>query len=706
MSEPMASASKTVLQANESLKEAKKQISQYSAQAIKNNEVLKQAKEAVSEAKKQYSENNKEIKRAKNLIDEYSKSTGLSKNQIKENNKAKIIAQQTLSRLTKEQINNTEVLKQAQGNLEKYKKISEDNNKNLETARAKTREYSAAISAQNKHIAQGQKSINSFGQGAIKAIDGAIIKTIKLGAVLATTTLAIASKMGFSEAMDMEGYKAQLVTATKDTEKAGQLMASAVEFANKTPFETGEVVGATAKMEAYGISSTKWLADVADMAGATNKGIDQATEAMADAVMGEFERLKEFGIKKEELIANASKKYGDGVVFNKKGQVLDQIKLEEILQSTMQEKYKGGAESMANTAKGLWSTISGVTKSSLSNIIGMQNDGTVRQGSLYEMLKEQMQLVVNVLNKWQSDGTIQKISEIVMSSVKSIISIIKICYNFISDNSNIITAILIFIGTIYATVKAFALLKAIIFVVSVVMGILNGTLMMSPLAIVAIAIGAVVAVGYLLYSNWNYLVTKAKELWDWFTNLIKGTSDFALILMGPIAPILLLIKHFDKLKEVVGNAWGFVKGILGIEDKKVELGVEKTENSKETVDKKITQETSKTEGPNKNKEEFNVVANSKKIGNVKPQEISKENIPNQYKDKFNVTANSKKEINNIKSQETSINTESESNNKKDKATQNIVINLNGDFYGMNDFNEKIAEAVVKMLEQNKANVVG
>jgi hypothetical protein len=224
-----------------------------------------------------------------------------------------------------------------------------------------------------REMKKSRNQVNKWGKAMSKNIDKAVKNTAKLRGAMAISVAALATKAGFTEAFNMEGYRVQLETAVKDTKKAGQLMAESVEFANKTPFETGSVVEATAKMEAYGISSRRWLGDVADMAGATNKSIDQATEAMADAVMGEWERLKEFGIKKDMLVAAASKKYGDQVVFNNKGQVIDQIKMQEILQETMKKKFGGGAKALSKTTKGMWSTITGITKSSLSKIVAPNN---------------------------------------------------------------------------------------------------------------------------------------------------------------------------------------------------------------------------------------------------------------------------------------------------------------------------------------------
>lgn len=613
MSPSLRAASKVVKQAQEKVKEAKDALKKYGEQSVKSGEQLKEAKAKVAELTKQHGKNSDEVK-------------------------------------------------EAQKQVEKYKNEVEEANRKIKEAKEKIREQTAAISENNKKIKEGQKTLEGWGKKAIGSIDNVIAKTVKFGMAMIVAAGTFAGVTGFSQAFDMEGYKMQLTTAVKSTEKAGELMVRAVKYANNTPFETGEVVEATAKMEAMGASSVKWLGDVADMAGATNKGMIQATEAMIAARKGEFERLKEFGIDKELLMAEAAKKYGRNVVFNKRGQIKDRLKLEETLQSVMKQKFEGGADKQGKTFKGLWSTITGVTKAALAKIVGMNEDGTIKQGSLYEKLKEKMELVVAILNKWMEDGTIDRIADGVIAAAGKMIEIFKGLYDFISKYRTWIEAILIFVGTIYSVVKVFTLLKAVIGAVTIVIGLLNGTLTLTPLGAVALAVGALVTVGYLLYKNWETVVSWGKSLWDWLKNLVTGVSDFKLILTGPIAPLLLLIKHFEEVKEMASKAWGFIKNIFGVKDKEISLEVDE---KNKTVSKKT--------------EEKNI----------------------NYRNNFVKPETSK--------QKSGIISESNKKAKKDeKKNENggITVIIEGDIYGFDDFKEKVAEAIIKLNNVNKSNVVG
>jgi len=81
------------------------------------------------------------------------------------------------------------------------------------------------------------------------------------------------------------------------------------QFAATTPFQLDEVTAAFIKMANQGFVPTREeLVKLGDLASSTGKSFDQLAEALLDAQTGQFERLKEFGIK-----ASAN---GDKVTFS------------------------------------------------------------------------------------------------------------------------------------------------------------------------------------------------------------------------------------------------------------------------------------------------------------------------------------------------------------------------------------------------------
>ncbi len=546
-------------------------------------------------------------------------------------------SKQKLESLNNSTEKNSKEIERAAKEVEKYQKALDEKKKSIDQVKAATKIYKTELGKLRKAQRNVQQSFDSMKKSAMKGMDSIVKKAGQAGVAVA----GIAAGLGLKEAFDMEGYKVQLETAVKDTKLAGKLMSDAVKFANKTPFETGEIVSATALMETYGMSSKRWLSDIADMAGGTNKGMMQATEAMADAMMGEYTRMQEFGIRKEFVMAEAAKKYGENVVFNGKGQILDRIKMQEVLQKYLQSKFKGGAEALSKTTKGLWSTVKGITKSSLAQIVGMQTDGTIKIGSLYDKLQKEIQKVVATLNKWAEDGTIQEIGEKITFAFTKVFQILKGLFDFLNRFKGFIEPVLVFVGVIYATVKAFQALSVIMKVVSVVAGLLNGTLMISPLGWIAIAIGAVIGALYILWRNWESIIGVFKNAWNWVKNLIDV---------------------FGNLKDKIKGAWSFVKGIFG--DKEVNVNVNKKESSLQKY----------AQGG---------IANKPSIFGEAGPEIA---IP------LNNTPRSKNLLNEA--------------NKKVGGGSGVTVVIQGDVYGFEDFQEKVAEAIVKIANHLGPNVAG
>lgn len=368
-------------------------------------------------------------------------------------------------------------------------------------------------------------------------------------------SLGIASLgAGIFEGMDYESYKVQLITATKDTQKASQLMREAIAFANKTPFETGQIIEATAKFESMGLSAKKWLGITADMAGATSKDMIQGVEAVIDAVAsGEFERLKEFGLSKKTLEDLDT----SGKVFNNQGQVIDQLALTELLFTEMEKRYKGGAEALSKTTKGLWSTVTGVFKNSLAKIVGVTDDGFVRSGSLLDSFRNVIEKVANKLVDWQQNGTIEKISakfdsflakaKGVFGYIANLIDIVK--QKFIEWNADgTIDAIKERLGNIFKNVIDF-----IPTAINLVLGFIDSLNWVLP--IIAGIVAGVKTWG--IVSNITSiavdLLAKKQAILNTVSKIFNKTAwsnPWVLVIGLIVGAITFLILNFDKVKSV------------------------------------------------------------------------------------------------------------------------------------------------------------
>lgn len=402
---------------------------------------------------------------------------------------------------------------------------------------------------------------NTISKFAQKASD-AFKKVAKVGAVGIGAGGIAAAGVGFKEAFDLEGYRLQLETATKDTKKAADIMSYAMSLANKTPFEGGQLVEGATKFEAMGMSAKKWLPLVGDMAAATNKDFDQAIEALIDAQSGELERLKEFGIKKADIVSKANEMFSGAQVVANNGQITDQAKFNDAMVALMESKFTGGMEKQAGTVKGLWSTVTGVFKSSMANIVGITEEGTVKSGSAMDFLKDKIKGVSEKFTQWQSDGTIDAIAVKITDVLSVAFRIFGGAIGFVKNNINWILPVMaglvgafVAFNVITAVVSGFSAFQKIVKGVTAAQGILNFVMAANPIALVAIAIGILVAAGVALWKNWDTIKVKAQELYDKIQPVFAAIGDF----IGGI---------FSGVKEKVGAVFDwFSEKIQWVKDK-------------------------------------------------------------------------------------------------------------------------------------------
>ena len=154
------------------------------------------------------------------------------------------------------------------------------------------------LEKQSKKSERTNKKLgNSF--GALKSI-----------VTLFAGSLAIKKFVDTAGAFESMAISLEVVTGSAD--KAVMAMSGITEFAKNTPFQVQEITAAFIKLKALGIEPTEEkLRSFGDTSSAMGKSLNQMIEAVADAATGEFERLKEFGIK--------ARSQGEDVTFTFQG---------------------------------------------------------------------------------------------------------------------------------------------------------------------------------------------------------------------------------------------------------------------------------------------------------------------------------------------------------------------------------------------------
>ncbi|MDU4876757.1 MAG: tape measure protein, partial [Neisseria subflava] len=172
------------------------------------------------------------------------------------------------------------------------------------------KKYQAALKgAQTEAKALG-KNMNDGLQQTSGMIDGIKGKLIGLFSVAAGGALI---KSVISTSAEFEKFETILGTIEGSSEKAKASMGWISDFAAKTPYDIAGVTDAFIKLRAYGMDpkNNNLLRTLGDTSAAMGKPIMQAVEAIADAVTGENERLKEFGIKAAKQAGKIAYTYTD-----------------------------------------------------------------------------------------------------------------------------------------------------------------------------------------------------------------------------------------------------------------------------------------------------------------------------------------------------------------------------------------------------------
>lgn len=142
---------------------------------------------------------------------------------------------------------------------------------------------------------------------------------------------------------------AGLETATKSANNAKEAYAALSKFATETPYGMDQAVEAFTKLVNLGLTpSERALRSYGNTASAMGKDLMQYIEAVADAATGEFERLKEFGIK--------ASKQGDQVAFTFQGTTTkiknNAASIEDYLMKIGENEFAGAMEKRMDSLDG------------------------------------------------------------------------------------------------------------------------------------------------------------------------------------------------------------------------------------------------------------------------------------------------------------------------------------------------------------------
>ena len=371
-------------------------------------------------------------------------------------------------------------------------------------------------------------------------------------------------------AAEFERFQTILVTTEGSSEKAKKAMTWVTDFTSKTPYELAQVTGAFVKMRSYGLDPTHGLLkSLGNASAAMGKDLNQAVEAMADAAVGENERLKEFGI--------TAKTVGNEIQYlytNKQGfqETLtagkdDREAIQAVLKQIFDSKYDGAMQRLSKTWGGMLSNLS-------DEWVNFKK--SVMDAGAFDFLKKKLRGILETIHQLKKSGQLKQMAQ---DFAKRITHSIKTLWQFGQQASQTIShlyqstqrllqplggmkAIFIGLGALLASKLVFAILS--LGKSMVMLGVDSALLCHKMLA----GFGGVGA-------SLKGLVLGIRAV-----SVAMMTTPLGLLLTAVVGVTVMVIKFWDRIKTFAGgvvqefakNAPGLVKLINIIKPSFVGLG--------------------------------------------------------------------------------------------------------------------------------------
>lgn len=347
-------------------------------------------------------------------------------------------------------------------------------------------------------------------EGSFKQIAGAITAYIAIdkiaefgSACINAAADAQAMESQFSQVFgDMEGQASQSLTAIADNagiteNRMKGSYTKIAAFAKTTGMETAD---------ALSLADRAMIA-VADSAAFYDRSLEETTESLQSFLKGNYENDAALGLSCTETTRNAAANELYGKSFIELSESQKQLTLLKMVEDA---NKLSGAIGQASRESDTWTNQTG-------NLNQSWTDFTAMIGETF------LPIAITV---------VEKLSEFV---------------EWMTENETVVAILAIAIGTLTVALTAYTIAQKMAtagMTLATVAGTAFGSVMAfitSPITLVVLAIGALIAVGVLLYKNWDTVKEKATELWSKLTDV------------------------FDNIKTAVVGAWdGIWTGIKSV----------------------------------------------------------------------------------------------------------------------------------------------
>lgn len=318
----------------------------------------------------------------------------------------------------------------------------------------------------------GQALMSSLGRGFTGILRGIgdqfkMIGSFALAGGLSAGFYKLAEGI-IGSTVEMQRFKAQLTGVFDGSSGAAKALKWATDFEKRAPYAINTIIESMARLKAYGVDPMKGSLEViGNYSAQFGRDLRDGVEATADALMGEWERMKEFGLKRE-ILQKWANSHGFAGIFNNQGQIVDQSKFQLALFTYMQGKAKGAMDRMMNTIEGRWSNLKTKIWTILSSI------GSALAPTIQRILNMANILLGQFFNKDRLDGWSKAIQNMfsrdrILAFVTGLANVIV----FLKHVGDIAKKVFDLIMTGIANMAKYAVLGAQ-YAVNAVIGMING----------------------------------------------------------------------------------------------------------------------------------------------------------------------------------------------------------------------------------------
>lgn len=292
---------------------------------------------------------------------------------------------------------------------------------------------SLAIRVESLQVAEADrrlKGMASSGGGAERATSGLTGAFTRL---IGPLTAAVSATAALSKLVDVQRQfdvlNAGLVTATGSAESAGVAFDALREFAANTPYSLDQAVEGFTKLVNLGLTpSERALTSYGNTASAMGKDLSQMVEAVADATTGEFERLKEFGIK--------AKQEGDKVSLTFQGVTTtignNAAEIEEYLTKIGENEFAGAMQQRMDSLDGAISNL-GDTWDQLFLTVSQSGVGDVIEDAV-RLATDALQGLTDMIASGELEAYLKSITVQFDAWGRDIEQTVTVLTSFIKDN--------------------------------------------------------------------------------------------------------------------------------------------------------------------------------------------------------------------------------------------------------------------------------